>query len=126
VLERWPQVYPLPRAVHFDDEVFRIFADMHLADEVGRHLPAATRHAAHRPEAPGARRAQPDATAHGYPQSNMFDQPALERVLRTALNRYPSVELRSGADVAEIAEVAGGPRPGTRPLPRRRPGHRRR
>ena len=34
VLERWPEVYPLPRAVHFDDEVFRIFADMDLADEV--------------------------------------------------------------------------------------------
>ena len=34
VLERWPEVYPLPRAVHFDDDVFRIFADMDPADEV--------------------------------------------------------------------------------------------
>ena len=36
VLERWSEVYPLPRAVHFDDEVFRIFADMGLADEVAQ------------------------------------------------------------------------------------------
>ena len=43
VLERWPEVYPLPRAVHFDDEVFRIFASMDLADEVAamsRPIPA--------------------------------------------------------------------------------------
>ena len=36
VLERWAEVYPLPRAVHFDDEVYRIFADMGLADEVAQ------------------------------------------------------------------------------------------
>ena len=111
VLERWPEVYPLPRAVHFDDEVFRIFADMGLADEVAEIS---------RP-IPGMRLTDPkhrvlaefnrDATEHGYPQANMFDQPDLERVLRTALSRYPSVELRGGVDVAEIAEVAGGPGP---------------
>jgi 2-polyprenyl-6-methoxyphenol hydroxylase-like FAD-dependent oxidoreductase len=109
VLKRRPEVYPLPRAVHFDDEVFRIFADMDLADEVA---------AISRPM-PGMRLTDPkhrvlaeinrDATQHGYPQANMFDQPALERVLRSALNKYPSVELRGGFDVAEIAEVAEGP-----------------
>jgi 3-(3-hydroxy-phenyl)propionate hydroxylase len=111
VLERWPDVYSLPRAVHFDDEVFRIFADMGLADEVaaisrpiiGMRLTDAK----HRVLAEINRH----ATQHGYPQANMFDQPALERVLRTALNEYPSVELRAGFDVAEIAEVAGGPGP---------------
>ena len=34
VIDRWPDVYPLPRAVHFDDEVFRVFASMGLAEEV--------------------------------------------------------------------------------------------
>lgn len=111
VLERWPDVYPLPRAVHFDDEVFRIFASMDLADEVAEIS---------RP-VPGMRLTDPkhrvlaevnrDATRHGYPQANMFDQPALERVLRTALSKHPSVELRGGFDVADIAEVAGGPGP---------------
>jgi 3-(3-hydroxy-phenyl)propionate hydroxylase len=31
VLERWPEVYPLPRAVHFDD-VFRVFAGLRITD----------------------------------------------------------------------------------------------
>jgi 3-(3-hydroxy-phenyl)propionate hydroxylase len=34
LLDRWQDVYPLPRAVHFDDEVFRIFAQMGVAEEV--------------------------------------------------------------------------------------------
>src|SRR5690349_22660060 len=91
LLERWTEVYPLPRAVHFDDEVFRIFADMGLADEVAeisRAMPGMRlTDRRHRVLAELNR----EATEHGYPQANMFDQPALERVLRTALNRYPSV-----------------------------------
>ena len=111
VLERWPKVYPLPRAVHFDDEVFRIFADMDLAAEVaamsrpisGMRLTDSE----HRVLAELHR----EATRYGYPQSNMFDQPDLERLLRAALDGYPSVELRAGFEVTEIAETAGGPGP---------------
>src|ERR1700674_2628331 len=113
VLERWQAVYPLPRAVHFDDEVFRIFAGMGLEDEVG---------AISRP-APGMRltdvqhrvlaevRRDPARQVHGFPQANMFDQPELERVLRAALDRQPSVELRGGVEVFDIAQVPGGPGP---------------
>jgi 3-(3-hydroxy-phenyl)propionate hydroxylase len=111
VLERRPQVYPLPRAVHFDDEVFRIFADLGLADEVAAISRPITGMRLTDPRHRVLAELNRDATEHGYPQSNMFDQPDLERVLRTALNRYPSVELRGGFDVAEIAEVAGGPGP---------------
>jgi len=113
VLERWPQVYPLPRAVHFDDEVFRIFATMGLEDEV---------RALSRP-APGMRltdrqqrvlaefRRDPHRQVHGYPQANMFDQPELETVLRGALASYDCVRFEGGVDVVDIAQVAGGPAP---------------
>src|SRR6185437_6662315 len=90
VLERWPEVYPLPRAVHFDDEVFRVFASMGLESQV---------RAISRP-APGMRLTDsaqrvlaefwrdPTSRLHGYPQANMFDQPQLEGVLRAAIGKY--------------------------------------
>src|SRR5918992_6009178 len=34
VLERHPEPYPLPRAVHLDDEVFRVLRDAGVADPV--------------------------------------------------------------------------------------------
>ncbi len=36
VLDRWEDVYPQPRAVHLDDEVFRIVARLGLADAFSR------------------------------------------------------------------------------------------
>ncbi|MET9633193.1 bifunctional 3-(3-hydroxy-phenyl)propionate/3-hydroxycinnamic acid hydroxylase [Lentzea sp. NPDC006480] len=105
VLERWPDIYPLPRAVHFDDEVFRTFAGMALADEV---------RAISRP-APGMRlvdsrqRVLADLCrtrkVHGYPQANMFDQPELEAVLRNAMGKYESVRFWGGVEVVDIQHL---------------------
>ena len=36
VLEREESVYPLPRAVHFDDEAMRVFQSIGLAEGIGR------------------------------------------------------------------------------------------
>ena len=36
VLEREAAVYPLPRAVHFDDEAMRVFQSIGLAEAIGR------------------------------------------------------------------------------------------
>ena len=33
VLDRWPGVYPQPRAVHLDDEIYRVVARLRIADE---------------------------------------------------------------------------------------------
>src|SRR6478609_9014934 len=73
VLDRHETVYPLPRAVHADDEVYRILSRLGIGDEF----------AAHSRPALGLRLIDPDmrvlteierspqpSAAHGFPQMN--------------------------------------------------------
>ena len=46
VLDRWADVYPQPRAVHLDDEIYRIVAAPGHRRRVRRDLPARARPAA--------------------------------------------------------------------------------
>lgn len=103
VLDRWTEVYPLPRAVHFDDEVYRIFAELGIAEEIAEIS---------RP-APGMQLLDPQLRVladfrrdgvgvHGYPQANMFDQPDLERLLRKRLAELPAATFIGDAEVTEV------------------------
>lgn len=110
VLDRWTGVYPQPRAVHMDDEIYRITARLGIAEAVS----AITRPAL------GLRLLDSKMTVlaefcrdtglsrNGFPQANMFDQPELEALLRANLVHYPSVELRGNVEVGDIAEDGTG------------------
>ncbi|MFI7301432.1 bifunctional 3-(3-hydroxy-phenyl)propionate/3-hydroxycinnamic acid hydroxylase [Streptomyces sp. NPDC050121] len=110
VLERHRDVYPLPRAVATDDEVRRILQ----AAGVGEEFAAIARpanglrllDARHRVMAEFRRT---EHGRHGYPQTSMFDQPELERLLRDALARNPQCELRSGVEVTGVTPDTAGP-----------------
>ncbi|GAB3002636.1 bifunctional 3-(3-hydroxy-phenyl)propionate/3-hydroxycinnamic acid hydroxylase MhpA [Saccharothrix stipae] len=111
VLERWESVYPQPRAVHLDDEVYRILGRLGLAEEFAaiswhchglRLLDPGMRVLAEFRRAPGDGR-------HGYPRANMFDQPDLERLLRTALAAAPGVTLRGNTEVTGVTQLGTGP-----------------
>ncbi|MER7834733.1 bifunctional 3-(3-hydroxy-phenyl)propionate/3-hydroxycinnamic acid hydroxylase [Streptomyces sp. NPDC096040] len=109
VLERHRDVYPLPRAVVVDDEVRRILqhAGVHEQfDAIAR--PAGGLRlldARHRVIAEFARSRQGH---HGFPQTSMFDQPELERLLRDALAQRPECELRGGVEVVSLTQSLGG------------------
>ncbi len=110
VLDRWTDVYPQPRAVHLDDEIFRIVARLGIADEFA---------AISRP-AYGLRlldntmrvlaefRRDTACSVNGFPQANMFDQPEFEVLLRNNLKRYPHATLRGDADVTAIEDRPDG------------------
>ena len=110
VLDRHETVYPLPRAVHADDEIYRILARLGVGDEF----------AAHRRGALGLRlldtdmrvlaelERSPEPSANGYPQMNMFDQPELEGMMRANLKRYPHVILRGDVEVTSVTQNRPG------------------
>jgi 2-polyprenyl-6-methoxyphenol hydroxylase-like FAD-dependent oxidoreductase len=112
ILDRWPGVYPQPRAVHLDDEIYRVIARLGIADEFA---------AISRPTL-GLRlvdsefnvlaefNRDPSRSANGFPQANMFDQPELEALLRANLKHYNNTELRGNADVTDVTEREHGVR----------------
>ena len=111
VLERWEAVYPQPRAVHLDDEVYRSLARLGLGDAIAaisrpcRGLRLVDRDMRvlaefHR---------DTDEGRHGYPQANMFDQPDLEQLLRDNLSRHASATIRGGVEVTALTQDGDGP-----------------
>ncbi|MEU7869315.1 bifunctional 3-(3-hydroxy-phenyl)propionate/3-hydroxycinnamic acid hydroxylase [Dactylosporangium sp. NPDC049140] len=104
VLDRYAEPYPLPRAVHVDDEVVRILQAAGVAEEflkVSRPgLGLRLLDARHRVMASFDR--APGGGPHGYPQANMFDQPDLERLLRARAAADPLIELVGGATVFAV------------------------
>lgn len=110
VLDRWPDVYPQPRAVHLDDEVYRI---LHRVG-VGEDFAAVSRPALGlrlidpRMRVLAEFHRDPNQRRNGYPSANMFDQPVFEKLLRANLARYPQAVLHGNVDVTGIADAGGG------------------
>ncbi|MFE7171299.1 bifunctional 3-(3-hydroxy-phenyl)propionate/3-hydroxycinnamic acid hydroxylase [Streptomyces sp. NPDC057616] len=104
VLERHRAPYPLPRAVHLDDEVHRILQAVGI-DEA---FSAISRPARGMRLLDGAHRVLAEFQRdnprghHGFPQANMFDQPELEQLLRDNLRGHPAVTLRGGVEVTDV------------------------
>lgn len=110
ILDRWDDVYPQPRAVHLDDEVFRILHRLGIGDEFAAvSRPAlGLRLIDPRMRVLAEFHRDPHRQRNGHPSANMFDQPDLERLLRTNLARYPGVTLRGGVEMTDIAETPQG------------------
>jgi 3-(3-hydroxy-phenyl)propionate hydroxylase len=109
VVERHPDIYPLPRAVHLDDETYRVLQDIGVADAfaaitqptlglrlVDDRLRTMAEFSRSEPTGP-----------HGYPPANMFDQPDLERLLRARLAQLPLAVLRSATELVDLAADPG-------------------
>ncbi|WP_459797596.1 bifunctional 3-(3-hydroxy-phenyl)propionate/3-hydroxycinnamic acid hydroxylase MhpA [Mycobacterium riyadhense] len=110
VLERHPNVYPQPRAVHCDDEVCRILARVGVYEEfaaisrpcVGVRLVDPKMRVLDEDPAP-------QDSPHGFPKANMFDQPELEVLLRANLaKQQPGAVLRGDAEVTGITQSDDG------------------
>ncbi|MFG2386612.1 bifunctional 3-(3-hydroxy-phenyl)propionate/3-hydroxycinnamic acid hydroxylase MhpA [Streptomyces avermitilis] len=117
LLERHRDIYPLPRAVVVDDEIRRILQSVGVHEDfaalarpaLGLRLLDARRRVI--TEFPRSMHGH-----HGFPETSMFDQPELERVLRNALARHPECELQGGVEVVSVTQDTDGPNDPTGPV----------
>lgn len=98
VVERSTEVYPLPRAAHFDHEIMRVFQRLGIVDEVLAHTRVAGAYefrSARNELLMVARRGGGEGVS-GWAHSYMFNQPGIERALRAKICEYPDVSVRLG------------------------------
>ena len=109
VLERWPEPYPLPRAVHLDHEIARIFQACGLADDlVAITEPADIYEWRNGAGVPLLRIGRHGVSASGWPESLMFHQPALEATLDGRARSLPGIDVRRGVEVVDLLQDADG------------------
>lgn len=117
VLERYPEPYPMPRAVHFDHEVGRILQSCGVGAEVRGIIEPADLYEWRNGKGVTLLRfgIAGDAPS-GWPTSSMFTQPELEAILERRAGELSTLEIRRGVEVAEVrvlddrvelADVAG-------------------
>ncbi len=110
VVERMPEIYTLPRAVHFDHEVMRIFQSVGLAERILPHTGPVRAYEFR--NAAGKLLLCFDLrdtiTSQGWRPDYMFHQPGLERVLREGARERDSVEVRLGQELVKLEEDPDG------------------
>lgn len=108
VVEKDAEIYPLPRAIHFDGEVMRVFQSTGLRREV---------EAISRPGLKGMHFVNAEGETllirggttaqgpHGCANNYYFHQPELEVVLRQGVKRFDQVSVRLQHEVTDIQEL---------------------
>lgn len=109
VYEREAAIYPLPRAIHFDGEVMRVFHGMGLRQEIAvasrpgiKNMDFVNAHDKLMLTRGGASLEGP----HGCANNHYFHQPELEAVLRRGVERIANVTVMTRHEVFAIAHHA--------------------
>jgi 2-polyprenyl-6-methoxyphenol hydroxylase-like FAD-dependent oxidoreductase len=107
VFERWPAPYALPRAVHLDHEVARILQGAGVIEALLPHTEAASIYEWRNASGDVLLRIGRDAerSPSGWPESLMFSQPELERILDQRVSTLPSVQVQWGSEVVGVRDA---------------------
>ena len=104
ILEREKSFYPLPRAVHFDDEVMRVFQTIGITKDFLKYtiINKGTKFVNPKGKVvldwPRPRK----VTENGWYPSYRFNQPDLERELRKKLKSLKKVKIKQNSEVYKI------------------------
>ena len=103
VLEKQPAAYPLPRAVHFDHEVARVFQAAGIADGFAGLTETADCYEWRNGAGQALLRFHSRPLgASGWPEANMFPQPELERLLDRRVHALANVGVARGSEVVGL------------------------
>ena len=107
VLEREESVYPLPRAVHFDDEAMRVFQSIGLAEGIGRdaRVNVGTKFVDRDQKLLLDWPRSQEIGPLGWYPSYRFHQPDLEAELNRGIAACKTVTLHRGASVTAVADL---------------------
>lgn len=107
ILDKEADIYPLPRAVHFDDEIMRVFQNIQIAEDLEAHLHIN----------PGMRFVDRNGdllldwprpkqiTEQGWNASYRFHQPDLERLLRKKISENSLINVQTECNVMNIEQA---------------------
>ncbi len=96
-IDRDIDVYPLPRAVHFDHEIMRLFQTLGVAEDVQQHARGLPGYEFRAAGGELLMRLEPSSeTASGWRSGYMFHQPGLETALRNRLAALSNVRTLLG------------------------------
>jgi 3-(3-hydroxy-phenyl)propionate hydroxylase len=108
VFERETAIHPLPRAIHFDGEIMRVFQSIGLRQQVESIARPGTK-GMHFVNAEGRTLLVRGGTAlrgpHGCANNYYFHQPDLEVVLRAGVERFPKVARFEGCEVIGVEDA---------------------
>lgn len=105
VLERWPTPYPLPRAVHFDDEIARLLTDAGIGDRLeALSEPADSYEWRNADGTPLLRFDWSGPGPSGWPRASMTYQPDLEQALAEAVEARPEVTVLRGHEAVGLVQ----------------------
>lgn len=104
-IERFAEIYRMPRAVHLDHEIMRLLQGLKVVEDLaGELLPVQDYHWYGADGEPLMTLHAPVPAASGWDPDYMFFQPALELALQRRAGEQPSVEVERGW-VAETLSV---------------------
>lgn len=108
VFEREREIYALPRAVHFDGEVMRIFQSVGLANRIAAAARTSSK-GMHFVNADGRtlliRRGIDGPGPHGWAGNWYFHQPELEKILRDGVARFANVDVQLGREIESVDQL---------------------
>ena len=104
ILDREKSFYPLPRAVHFDDEVMRVFQTIGITKEFLKHtiINKGTKFVNSKDKVILDWPRPKKITDNGWYPSYRFHQPDLEKKLRKKLKNYKKVSIEQNSEVIKI------------------------